>query len=654
MVQMAASLGLDSCETNPVLLRKMARWKQDKHRQRVQEARTKKKGADGRSAAPSKKVGVPFGRSGFKQDKPQLGADKLPPVDRRAHHDLNESMGDLDRSLDELRPMLPQQAMEHSGRTTPERAMDQYYEANPPSSDERETRERKPRQASNQRRQQQQQPRERKPPSVTDRPAFDCTPLESDVIAHSASGLKVRREVATREPARAPKHRRAMEDVELFDRDRNEMGTPSSDGNGSAGSSPAQAPVDSAALLEAQRTIAQLRKHLHAEKSNTTARVEEATKAAKEKTSKLDAALAQTKTQLRMLQKQLQKAREEAACAQEAAEVAATAAAAARPVSREAPSSLASTIRLTFERVTVRPRSEQRSRDASTPPSRIPEPRPLRTPTARSRPLTVEVQSPAVPPQRAAAAQQEERFEETVQAVDDEADEETVFTPTTAPVRASRRRAAEPGASAAIPIIAPPEVVGESPDLLSARGDAEQEEEQEQPVLNTDVEEDAEEDIVRLERGLSTSASCSFCVTGSPPMAEDETELDPPEVDLGEEATSGEEEVKALVGTDEAGVVAAADRALDGVARVLDAIDDAADDIRTSGAADTEAEAGSNEPPPFWETELCGPPAPTTSSEEVVDQEAEVVGQEEEGGEEEQYSDDDEDVEELPVAVISR
>ena len=71
MVQMAASLGLDSCETNPVLLRKMARWKQDKHRQRVQEARTKKKGADGRSAAPSKKVGVPFGRSGFKQDKPQ-------------------------------------------------------------------------------------------------------------------------------------------------------------------------------------------------------------------------------------------------------------------------------------------------------------------------------------------------------------------------------------------------------------------------------------------------------------------------------------------------------------------------------------------------------------------------------------------------------
>ena len=43
MVQMAASLGLDSAETNPVLLRKMARWKQDKHRQRVKEARTKKK-----------------------------------------------------------------------------------------------------------------------------------------------------------------------------------------------------------------------------------------------------------------------------------------------------------------------------------------------------------------------------------------------------------------------------------------------------------------------------------------------------------------------------------------------------------------------------------------------------------------------------------
>jgi hypothetical protein len=234
--------------------------------------------------------------------------------------------------------------------------------------------------------------------------------------------------------------------------------------------------------------------------------------------------------------------------------------------------------------------------------------------------------------------------------VDDEAGDETVSTPT-----------------ATIPTIALPESVEESPELPSARSattDIEQQdedlqgaEEQHQPVLNTEVEEEegAEEDIVRLERGLSTSTSCSFCVTGSPPMGVDESEIDPPEVDLGEEATSGEEDADAtvVVGTDEASVIAAADRALDGVARVLDAIDDAADELRPSGAAEAPASstgedevgAGSDEPPPFWETEQCGPPAPTDSSEGL-----EI--QEEEGEEEEQYEDDD--VEELPVAVVTR
>ena len=87
----ASKLGLDTAETNPVLLRKMHRWKQSKHKQRIMEAR---RGA--KPKAGSIKVGVPFARSGFAKDK-------LPPVNSRAHREmLDESMGDLSATLDNL------------------------------------------------------------------------------------------------------------------------------------------------------------------------------------------------------------------------------------------------------------------------------------------------------------------------------------------------------------------------------------------------------------------------------------------------------------------------------------------------------------------------------------------------------------------------
>jgi hypothetical protein len=120
-----------------------------------------------------------------------------------------------------------------------------------------------------------------------------------------------------------------------------------------------------------------------------------------------------------------------------------------------------------------------------------------------------------------------------------------------------------------------------------------------------------------------------------------DSDIDSPLAELDEAvATSGKEEPEA-VGTDDASVVAAADRALDGVARVLVAIDATACECK-QGAADAAAK-----PPPFWETEQCGPPTPTASSERT-------------GDEEDQYSDDDDDDEhdddatELPVAVVTR
>jgi hypothetical protein len=671
----ASKLGLDTVETNPVLLRKMHKWKQSKHKQRIMEARKGGKAA-------SNKVGVPFARSGFAKDK-------LPPVESRAHRDLlDESMGDLSASLDNLQPHMPESA---AGRSTPERAMQDYYDANGPMEQQQQQHRapREPRQQQQQQQQQQQKSRTRQvrprrraePAPLSERPAFDCTPLEHKEDCCSASGLKVRREVATREPPRKPKQSRALEGLGEYRPDLDDShSTPASQGTVSSESSPE--PADSGALLQAQRTIADLRKHLHAEKQNSTVRIEEAQAAARQKTAQLDAALAQTKTQLRMLQKQLQKAREEAAAAKEAAELSPT----VDNNSAPAPGVVASLARRGFERVVLRPRSEQRPRDASTPPSRIPEPRSLRSPAVRA--PRIEVQAPAVVPRSDGGERAEDELciDTTPQdvALDRTADSETsVDTPSSGEA---------PGR------LGSPEAVEMSPDLpcqQQATGEETQPAAMSTQAQAADVEaeidDEAEDDVlepedatVRLERGLSTSTSCSFCVTGSPPMAVDESAVEPPEVAMDTDIdvardldlTTGSDnddrqEEGAMEDTnqqqpdelaqadggeqdqqdDAACVVELTDKALDGVARALDAIDTTAENIRTEAAGASEAEVGGGgtSADEWWHS--CGPPPALTST---AGDEANARGEEETKGDDDDDLPVDEDVEELPVEIVTR
>ena len=502
----AGKLGLDTAETNPVLLRKMQQWKQSKHKQRIMEAR--------RGAKAKGKVGVPFARSGFAKK------EKLPPVDSRAHRDmLDESMGELSEHLDNLAdvhvPRLSQrQRQKDSGQA--------------------------------------RQRRRPAPTSMSDRPDFDCTPLDNrgDV---SQSGLKIRREIATREPPRKPKQSRALEGIIEQRPDLDSAPSPSTDRSSST-SSDAQ-PADSEDLTKAQQTIAQLRKLLRDEKEKTALRVQEAQSAARQKTEQLSAALAQTKTQLRMLQKQLHKAREEAVAAQQAVDLSATATA-KRDASTE-PDIGENFATRGFVRIRLRPRSEQRARDAMTPPSRIPEPRSLRTPTVRL-PTVDQVQAPAVLPHTASSIgmDYDEHSTADVQIPVAQSAAEAPLKPSPSRLTAGLLNADFSDHAVA---------TSKSDDIgESAAGD--------------EVELEGEE-LIRLERGLSTSTSCSFCVTGSPPQAIETSAMEAPEVEgnglssqeLLELNGQGEGKTIDAYAAD-ADIVKLTDRALDGVARALDAI----------------------------------------------------------------------------------
>ena len=193
-----------------------------------------------------------------------------------------------------------------------------------------------------------------------------------------------------------------------------------------------------------------------------------------------------------------------------------------------------------------------------------------------------------------------------------------------------------------------------------------------------------EDATVRLERGLSTSTSCSFCVTGSPPMAVDESAVEPPEVALDTDIdvardldlTTGSDnddrqEEGAMEDTnqqqpdvlaqadggeqdqqdDTAGVVELTDKALDGVARALDAIDTTAENIRTEAAEASEAEVGGGgtSADEWWHS--CGPPPALTST---AGDEANARGEEETKGDDDDDLPVDEDVEELPVEIVTR
>jgi hypothetical protein len=547
----ASKLGLDTAETNPVLLRKMHRWKQSKHKQRIMEAR---RGA--KPKAGSIKVGVPFARSGFAKDK-------LPPVNSRAHREmLDESMGDLSATLDNLQA-------EADSRSTPERAMQDYYEVHAPSADITRQPQRRRQKPSGQARQK----RRSEPVSLAARPEFDCTPLETRGDEVSQSGLKIRREHATREPPRKPKQNRALEGIREQQFDRSDVDTAPSPSMDSSSSASDTQPADSEDLTKAQQTIAQLRKLLHAEKEKTTLRVQEAQAEARQKADQLNAALAQTKTQLRMLQKQLHKAREEATAAQQADS--SSVATATRDANTAPESSGAKgNTGCGFSRIRLRPRSEQRARDASTPPSRIPEPR-LRTPPVRP-PAVEHMQVPSVVlhSNNDICLENDEHCSAEVE------DHQTVA----------------PSAVEATLELSPPElteVLSSDDSEHSPTGStAEPTGESTAGVQEERIEGEGDE-LVRLERGLSTSTSCSFCVTGSPPMATDKAAQEPPELeanDLSPKALlkdhtdgKGEDDGESDCQQDEGhgAVVELTDRALDGVARALDAIDTTSESIRS-------------------------------------------------------------------------
>lgn len=609
----ASKLGLDTAETNPVLLKKMARWKQSKHKQRILEARRGSKPKPG-----VEKVGVPFARSGFKKDK-------LPPVESRAHRDLlDESMGDLSASLDDLQA--------GAGRSTPERALQGYYEANPPNTQHvHQSHRRRHKPARHRRRPE--------PPQLSDRPEFDCTPLDNreDV---SQSGLKIRREVATREPPRKPKQIRALEGISEqqpehlnVDRDHDSAPSPSAESTSSASSG--AEPTNTADLTKAQQTIAELRKLLHEEKQKTSSRVQEAQAAAREKTDTLTAALAQTKTQLRMLQKQLHKAREEATAAKTAAD--ATSTVVVKRGASTAPdvgnAMAVGSIRRGFERIRLRPRSEQRARDASTPPSRIPEPRPLRTATVRV-PIIEQVQAPVILADRNSSRSVQH------EALGNDCTAEAESRPMT------------PSSEDAAP--------GEATTELDTTVESTPGEKIEDEV---DVNEVEGEDPIRLQRGLSTSTSCSFCVTGSPPMAGDASAVDPPEAELvakddsapdtspddfeGERRCErGHSEVESA-GAAVTDVVELTDRVLDGVAKALVAIDTTSDNIRSETEAADAGHSGKSSADEWWYG--CGPPT-VVAPEEANTQDAQLEG---EVAEEAEQPEEPEEVE-LPVEIVTR
>lgn len=616
----ASKLGLDTAETNPVLLRKMHRWKQSKHKQRIMEAR---RGAKPK-AGGSNKVGVPFARSGFAKDK-------LPPVDSRAHRDmLDDSMGELSATLDNLQA-------EANSRSTPERAMQDYYEAHAPSADMPHQPQRRRQKPSGQTRQR----RRAQPVPISARPEFDCTPLENRGDEVSQSGLKIRREHATREPPRKPKQARALEGISEQRVDCNDWDpAPSPSMDSSSSTSSETRPADSEDLAKAQQTIAQLRKLLHAEKEKATLRVQEAQAEARQKADQLNAALAQTKTQLRMLQKQLHKAREEATAAQQADLSLATVTrdASTAPVFSDAVA-IGSTGR-GFSRIRLRPRSEQRARDASTPPSRIPEPRSLRTPPVRP-PVVDRVQAPAVV-SHSDKANCMETDEHCAAEVDDH------------PVTPNAVDAALELSPPELTEVLPSDATKHSPTSSTCEPAGES-----STAGQEEIEGDVEE-LVRLERGLSTSTSCSFCVTGSPPMATDAPGEDPPELEANElspielmkDADDGEgvdegecdcqlDEAQGAGSTD---VVELTDRALDGVARALGAIDATSESIRNEvEAAEIEQTAQQSSADEWWRG--CGPPAVGTTllgGEESAPQGPEMEGES-----------DEEDMD-LPVEVVTR
>ena len=577
----AGKLGLDTAETNPVLLRKMHRWKQSKHKQRIMEAR--------RGAKANGKVGVPFARSGFAKK------DKLPPVDSRAHRDmLDESMGDLSEHLGNLADV-------HVPRLPQRRRQKDIGQA--------------------------RQRRRSTSTSISERPDFDCTPLDNrgDV---SQSGLKIRREVATREPPRKPKQSRALEGISEQRPDpSDDLDTgPSTDRSSSTSSD--TPPAESEDLTKAQQTIAQLRKLLRDEKEKTTLRVQEAQSAARQKTEQLNAALAQTKTQLRMLQKQLHKAREESAAAQQAVDSRATATA-KRDASTDP--DIGDTVamgsdRRGFARIRLRPRSEQRARDASTPPSRIPEPRSLRTPTARP-PAVEQVQAPAVLPHTGSSIGMEH----------DEHSTADVNIPVTQSAADASLKPSPSGQTTGLPD-------ADYSDHAVATSKTDD--------VGDEVEPEGEELGPRLERGLSTSTSCSFCVTGSPPQAIETSAVEPPELE-GNGLSSqelltlngqgdGEGEAPDDYATD-AAIVELTDRALDGVARALDAIDTTSESIRSEAGHTAQSSAEE-----WWRE--CGAPAADTTR--VGEAEAGTCQDAHEEGElVEAYGSEEH---ELPVEIVTR
>ena len=486
-----AEFGLDTHETNPVLLRKMQRWKKEKHRQRIAQAR--------RAGKKTSREGVPFGRTArlppvaraarSESDEPDAEPDADPrrePARRDRERERERADGQrgergnegfsqlLEQSLQDLEPLL-------AGRTTPERALDDYtnrgvaHDPVPSGA----TRERPPPPRKKQARRRGRRPAQPEP--LSSRAAFDCTPAASTEACTTRGGLKVRREPATREPPRrlaVPQRAHGASPGSRSgsrSRSRSRSRSPGRSETPSSESQPSPL-VDRSALAAAQRTIAELRQQLHIQRENGAQKVEEATKAVRDAAQRTEAELAQAKTQLRLLQKQLVKARKED-----------TANSQQRAVSvQSTQTSTSAGTCVERMRIRVRPRSESskhRRGSPVTPPStRIPGPR-------GTAPGTFHQTAPELT-----------QFE-AVLAADD-----VQLAP--APARPSALEGIEPAAlsCASTPTPTP------TPD----------------PV---------DEDIVQLTR---LDSSCSFCVTGSPPQGGEES--DEQEDDAGTEPAAVEQD----------------------------------------------------------------------------------------------------------------